>query len=169
MVVYAAALVYALVAWLPVLVENYEKLANRHPNWAYAYLGAVMPEGPNGWLGASWTLGAIFLPSFLLVVGALPFWDLLRWRPSFQAALRGINAAVVGFLLAALYDPIWTSAVAGPADFALALIAFGLLVLWRLPAWLVVPASALTLVAVLLSGLFALRSLRLIEPAQLLR
>ena len=103
-----------------------------------AYLGAVMHEPPTGWLGAAWALVAAFLPSFLLVVGALPFWELLRFRPGFQAALRGINAAVVGLLLAALYDPVWTSAVQGHADFGLAVVAFGLLMFWRWPPWLVV-------------------------------
>ncbi len=107
-----------------------------------AYLGAVMHEPPTGWLGAAWALVAVFLPSFLLVVGALPFWELLRFRPSFQAALRGINAAVVGLLLAALYDPVWTSAVKGHADFGLALIAFGMLMFWRWPPWLVVVITA---------------------------
>ena len=94
-----------------------------------AYLGAVMRPWPTGWLGALVALVAIFLPSFLLVVGALPFWDALRARPAFQAALLGINAAVVGLLLAALYHPVWTSAIHAPADFALALAAFGLLAL----------------------------------------
>ena len=108
-----------------------------------AYLGAVTHQPPNGWLGAAWALVAVFLPSFLLVVGALPFWELLRFRGGFQAALRGINAAVVGLLLAALYDPVWNSAIKGPADFGLALVAFGLLVFWRLPPWLVVVISAL--------------------------
>ena len=107
-----------------------------------AYLGAVMREPPNGWVGAAWALVAIFLPSFFLVVGALPFWELLRARASFQAALRGINAAVVGLLLAALYDPVWTSAVKSRADFGLALVAFGLLMFWRLPPWLVVALTA---------------------------
>jgi chromate transporter len=107
-----------------------------------AYLGAVMRQPPNGWLGGAWALAAVFLPSYLLVVGALPFWELLRWRPSFQAGLRGINAAVVGLLLAALYDPVWTSAITGPADFGLALVAFGLLMFWRLPSWLVVLIAA---------------------------
>jgi chromate transporter len=107
-----------------------------------AYLGAVMRAPPNGWLGGAWALVAVFLPSFLLVVGALPFWEALRRHASFQAALRGINAAVVGLLLAALYDPVWTSAITGVADFALALVAFGLLVFWRLPPWLVVLLSA---------------------------
>jgi chromate transporter len=108
-----------------------------------AYLGAVMHEPPNGAIGAAWALVAIFLPSFLLVVGALPFWEILRWRASFQAALRGINAAVVGLLLAALYDPVWTSAITGPADLSLALVAFGLLAFWRLAPWLVVLITAL--------------------------
>jgi chromate transporter len=103
-----------------------------------AYLGSVMHQPPNGWIGASLALGAVFLPSFLLVVGALPFWEILRYRAGFQAGLRGINAAVVGLLLAALYDPVWTSAITGPADFALALIAFGLLMFWRTPSWMVV-------------------------------
>jgi chromate transporter len=107
-----------------------------------AYLGAVMHQPPNGWIGASWALVAVFLPSFLLVVGVLPFWDLLRGRSGFQAALRGINAAVVGLLLAALYDPVWTSAIKSPADFGLALVAFGLLTFWRFPPWLVVLIAA---------------------------
>ena len=101
-----------------------------------------MHEPPNGWIGATWALIAVFLPSFLLVVGALPFWEVLRFRAGFQSALRGINAAVVGLLLAALYDPVWTSAINGHADFGLALIAFGLLVFWRLAPWLVVLVTA---------------------------
>jgi chromate transporter len=114
------------------------------PLFAFAaYLGAVMqPPAPGGWSGAALALVAIFLPAFLLVVGALPFWDVLRARPGVQAALRGINAAVVGLLLGALYHPVWTSAIARPADFAQALGAFGLLTLWKLPPWLVVGLSA---------------------------
>ena len=107
-----------------------------------AYLGAVMRPWPTGWLGALVALVAIFLPAFLLVVGTLPFWDALRARPSFRAALRGINAAVVGLLLAALYHPVWTSAIHAPADFALALAAFGLLTLWGAPPWIVVAFAA---------------------------
>ena len=107
-----------------------------------AYLGAVMHQPPNGWIGAGWALVAMFLPAFLLVIGALPFWGLLRTRAAFQAALRGINAAVVGLLLAALYDPVWSSAVKSHADFGLALVAFGLLMFWRLPPWLVVVIAA---------------------------
>jgi chromate transporter len=107
-----------------------------------AYLGAVMHQPPNGWIGAAWALVAVFLPSYLLIVGALPFWEVLRFRAGFQAALRGINAAVVGLLVAALYDPVWTSAIEGPADFGLALVAFGLLMFWRVAPWLVVLISA---------------------------
>ncbi|MFN8639399.1 MAG: chromate efflux transporter [Dehalococcoidia bacterium] len=107
-----------------------------------AYLGAVMQPAPNGWLGALIAVVAIFLPSFFLLVGVLPFWDMLRRRGSIQAMFRGVNAAVVGILGAALYTPIWTSAVHRPADFALALAAFGLLQVWRLPPWLVVIFAA---------------------------
>jgi chromate transporter len=107
-----------------------------------AYLGAVMHQAPTGWLGGGWALIAVFLPSFLLIVGGLPFWELMRRRAGFQAALRGINAAVVGLLLAALYDPVWTSAITGHADFGLALLAFGLLMFWKLPPWLVVAIAA---------------------------
>jgi chromate transporter len=108
-----------------------------------AYLGAVMAAEPNGWTGAALALAAIFLPSFLLVTGALPFWDLLRSVPLFQSALKGINAAVVGLLLAALYHPVWTSAIHAPTDFGLALVAFALLMLWKWPPWLVVVLTAL--------------------------
>jgi chromate transporter len=108
-----------------------------------AYLGAVSKTAPNGWLGALIALIAMFLPSFLFVIGILPFWNRLRSIEAFQAALRGINAAVVGILLAALYQPIWTSAIHTPVDFALGLFAFGLLVLWKLPSWLVVLLTAL--------------------------
>jgi chromate transporter len=107
-----------------------------------AYLGAVMHEPPTGWLGGAWALVAVFLPSYLLIVGALPFWEQVRAHPGFQAALRGVNAAVVGLLLAALYDPVWTSAIRGHADFALALLVLGLLMFWRWPSWLVVIAAA---------------------------
>ena len=107
-----------------------------------AYLGAVMSTEPNGWTGAALALVAIFLPSFLLIAGALPFWDILRSVPAFQSALKGINAAVVGLLLTALYKPVWTSAIFAPGDFGLALIAFGLLMFWKWPPWLVVVISA---------------------------
>jgi chromate transporter len=107
-----------------------------------AYLGAVMGPEPNGWAGAFLTLVAIFLPSFLLIAGALPFWDFLRSVPVFQSTLKGVNAAVVGLLLAALYTPVWTSAIHSAADFGLGLVAFGLLVFWQCPTWLVVVLTA---------------------------
>jgi chromate transporter len=107
-----------------------------------AYLGAIMRPVPNGWLGGLICLGSIYLPSFLLLIGILPFWDALRTRAGVRAALTGVNAAVVGLLLAALYTPVWTSAIEGPADFALGLVAFLLLVMWRLPPWLVVVGGA---------------------------
>ncbi len=107
-----------------------------------AYLGAVSTMTPAGWVGGGIALVAIFVPSFLLVFGALPFWDLLRTRIGFQTALKGINAAVVGLLLAALYDPVFTSAIMRPLDFALALVAFAMLAFWKLPPWLVVILTA---------------------------
>jgi chromate transporter len=107
-----------------------------------AYLGFVMRSEPSGVTGATLALGAIFLPALLMTVGALPFWDLLRLRPRFQAALRGINAAVVGLLLGALYHPVWTSAIDAPSDFGLGLLAFGLLAFWKWPPWLVVVLTA---------------------------
>jgi chromate transporter len=101
-----------------------------------------MGPAPSGWLGAAICLVAIFVPSFLLVVGALPFWDALRHLRWVRKALLGVNAAVVGLLLAALYNPVWTSGILSPADFALALAAFTLLVFWTVPPWLVVLLSA---------------------------
>ncbi len=117
-----------------------------------AYLGAVMSQTPNGWAGGLLALAAIFLPSFFLVVGALPFWDVLRSRTDFRNALRGINAAVVGLLLAALYTPVWTSAILSPGDFVLAIAAFGLLAMWRAPPWLVVALTALGATALSLAA-----------------
>lgn len=108
-----------------------------------AYLGTVMGPSPNGWAGGLICLAAIFLPSFLLLIAALPFWDGLRRRSAVQSALRGVNAAVVGVLLAALYRPVWVSAIHAPADFAIAIAAFLGLALWRVPPWLVVALGAL--------------------------
>lgn len=107
-----------------------------------AYLGTVMNPAPNGWVGALICLLAIFAPSFFLVVGALPFWDTLRQLRLVRNVLLGINAAVVGLLLAALYNPVWTSGILSPGDFALALVAFTLLVFWKVPPWLVVLLTA---------------------------
>lgn len=103
-----------------------------------AYLGAVIDPRSGGWPMAALCLIAVFLPSFLLVVGTLPFWQVLRRHAAVQSAMRGVNAAVVGLLLAALYDPVWTGAIHGPGDFALAVAAFALLALAKLPPWLVV-------------------------------
>jgi chromate transporter len=107
-----------------------------------AYLGAVMGPEPNGWIGAILCLVAAFLPSFLLILGALPFWEELRRRPATQAALNGVNAAVVGLLLAALYDPVWTAGITNSGDFILGAAAFLLLFMWQTPPWLVVILSA---------------------------
>ena len=103
-----------------------------------AFLGSSMNQAPSGWLGGMICLIAIFAPSFLLVMGALPFWESLRQNLRTRAALSGINAAVVGLLLAALYQPLWTSAVLEAKDFGLALVALVALMFWKLPAWLVV-------------------------------
>jgi chromate transporter len=100
-----------------------------------AYLGAAMIPAPHGWLGAAICLLAIFLPSYLLVFGVMPFWATLRQRRGVRAALRGVNAAVVGVLLSALYNPVFTSAIHSASDFAVALAGFLLLVLWKLPSW----------------------------------
>jgi chromate transporter len=107
-----------------------------------AYLGAVMGPPPNGVAGAVIALVALFLPGMLLVYGMLPFWDAMRTRPAAQAAMRGTNAAVVGILGAALYNPVWTSAVLSPRDFALALAGFLLLTIWKMPPWIVVVVLA---------------------------
>ncbi|WP_428485827.1 chromate efflux transporter [Rhodopila sp.] len=108
-----------------------------------AYLGAVISGPLGGVVGGIIALFAIFLPGILLLMGTLPFWDALRARPQAQAAMRGVNAAVVGLLGAALYNPVWTSAVLRPADFALAVLGFVLLVVWRVPPLLVVAIGAL--------------------------
>jgi len=108
-----------------------------------AFLGAAGGPAPNGWFGGALCLLAIFAPSFLLVFGALPFWERLRRHAGTRAALAGINAAVVGLLLAALYQPVWTSAIHVPADFALALLALAALTVWRVPPWAVVAGCAL--------------------------
>ena len=102
-----------------------------------AYLGALLP-GINGLVGALLALLAIFIPGFLLLVGVLPFWNQFRQWGSAQALMRGANAAVVGILGAALYQPVWTSAIIGAEEFALALTGFLLLTVWKLPAWVVV-------------------------------
>jgi chromate transporter len=108
-----------------------------------AYLGAVANETPNGVAGAALGLVGIFLPGLLLLIGALPFWHALRARTDVQAMMRGVNAAVVGILGAALYNPVWTSSVKAPLDVAIALVGFVLLTAWRAPPLLVVLLGAL--------------------------
>lgn len=108
-----------------------------------AYLGVVMGPTPSGIAGAAIALAAIFLPGLLLVTGMLPFWDAFRTRSAAQAAVRGANAAVVGILAAAFYNPVWTSAILSPRDFALALTAFLLLAVWKAPPWIVVVLTAI--------------------------
>lgn len=99
-----------------------------------AYLGTVM----KGWQGGLVATVAVFLPAFLLILGTLPFWDALRRNPKIKGALIGVNAAVVGILLSALYHPIWTSSILTSTDFALAAILFSMLAFWKLPAWVIV-------------------------------
>jgi chromate transporter len=108
-----------------------------------AYLGALVKTEPNGLAGAVLGLIGIFLPGILILMGMLPFWDAFRMRVGVQAAMRGVNASVVGLLGAALYNPVWTTSVKGPLDVALALIGFVLLVAWRAPPLVVVLISAL--------------------------
>ncbi len=103
-----------------------------------AYLGAVI----GGWPMALLATAAIFLPGFLLIAGALPFWHSIQRFKKVQGAFMGINAAVVGLLLGSFYYPIWTGSVLGPADFGLAALLFCLLVYWKCPPWLVVIAGA---------------------------
>lgn len=108
-----------------------------------AYLGAVVQPAPHGALGAAIALAAIFLPGLLLVIGVMPFWNQLRSSQRSRALFAGVNASVVGVLLAALYQPVWTSAVLEPTDFVLALAAFLALTVWKTPPWMVVIATAM--------------------------
>ena len=116
-----------------------------------AYLGTVVTPSPHGVLGAALGLVGIFLPGVLILLGTLPFWDNFRKRPAAQAIMRGVNAAVVGLLGAALYNPVWTSSVIAPGDFGVALIGFVLLTVWRAPPLLVVIVRALGGVALALT------------------
>ena len=108
-----------------------------------AYLGTVVKPSPHGIAGAALGLIGIFLPGILILLGTLPFWDTFRKRAGAQAVMRGINAAVVGLLGAALYNPVWTSSVKTPGDFGIALVGFVLLTVWRAPPLLVVIVGAL--------------------------
>ncbi len=116
-----------------------------------AYLGAVVNQSPHGIAGAALGLFGIFLPGILILVGTLPFWDSFRKRADAQAVMRGVNAAVVGLLGAALYNPVWTSSVKSPGDFGVALLGFVLLTVWRTPPLLVVIIDALGGIALALA------------------
>lgn len=104
-----------------------------------AYIGSVI----DGWRGGLLATFAVFLPAMLLVFGTLPFWHALRRNPKIKGALMGVNAAVVGILISALYQPIWTSTVLTPVDFAFASVLFSMLTFWKLPPWIVVLTGAL--------------------------
>ncbi|MFZ0445830.1 MAG: chromate efflux transporter [Bacillus sp. (in: firmicutes)] len=104
-----------------------------------AYLGTVML----GWQGGILATIAIFLPAFLLVIGTLPFWDILRSHPKMRGSLMGVNAAVVGILISAFYHPIWTSSILSPIDFAFAASLYSMLAFWKLPPWIVVITGAI--------------------------
>lgn len=108
-----------------------------------AYLGAVLEPPPNGMAGAVLAILAVFLPGFLILIAALPFWDRFRSLAAAQSLMQGANAAVVGILAAALYSPVFTTAISDLRDFALALACFVLLTAWKTPPWVVVVVSAL--------------------------
>lgn len=108
-----------------------------------AFLGSSISSSPTGWQGGIISLLAIFVPSFLLVFGVLPFWESLRRSAHMQAALLGVNASVVGLLLAAFYQPVWSSTIYTAQDFGLALVALVALMSWKFPPWLVVVGSGL--------------------------
>ncbi len=118
-----------------------------------AYLGAVMEPPPHGLAGAAISLVGIFVPGILALVGALPFWETFRKRARAQAVMRGVNAAVVGLLGAALYNPVWTTSVNGPGDFGVALVGFVLLTVWNAPPLVVVAVSAVGGVVLAIAGL----------------
>ncbi|WP_366654226.1 chromate efflux transporter [Fodinicurvata sp. EGI_FJ10296] len=117
-----------------------------------AFLGAVHQQGPSGLVGAVIALLAIFLPSALLIVGTLPFWDRLRTAPNVRRALMGVNAAVVGLLAAALYDPVFSQGIASAPAMAIAAAGFVALTVWKAPAWAVVVVSGVVGAAVLGAG-----------------
>ena len=112
-----------------------------------AFLGSALNTPPDNLAGAALALVAIFLPGLLILLGALPFWDEFRKRMGAQAMMRGVNAAVVGILGAALYNPLWTTAILAPRDFALALAGFLALTLWKAPARTVVAGTVAAAIA----------------------
>jgi chromate transporter len=103
-----------------------------------SYLGMMIAGVP----GAMIALAGIFLPAFLLVIGVIPYWDRLRRNQLVKAGLISVNAAVVGILLAALYHPLWTTAILSAKDFILAMLLFVMLTFWKLPPWMVVITGA---------------------------
>jgi len=109
-----------------------------------SFLGASIYDGALGWYGSLVCLIAIFVPSFLLVFGVLPFWGKVRTNSYAQRAIAGANAGVVGLLIAVLWDPVWTSTVKSISDIVLVLGAFAALMIWKLPSWLVVLGCALS-------------------------
>jgi chromate transporter len=114
------------------------------PLFAFAaFLGAASSLYPHGWIGGLLALVSVFLPSFLLVLGVYPFWEKFRQNKFLQNALSGINASVVGLLLAAFYNPVWTSAIFNSIDFALLCFLFLLLMFWKIPSWGIVVIAAL--------------------------
>jgi chromate transporter len=117
-----------------------------------AYLGAIVNAAPHGVAGAALGLFGIFLPGILVLLGTLPFWNTFRQRAGAQAAMRGVNAAVVGILGAALYNPVWINSVSSPRDFAVALTGFILLTVWRAPPLVVVVLGALAGMALAFPG-----------------
>lgn len=117
-----------------------------------AYLGAVLGPEPNGFAGATIALLAVFLPGFLILIAVLPFWDRFRTMATTQSLMQGANAAVVGVLGAALYSPVFTSAIGDMRDFTLALLCFALLMAWKMPSWAVVIVAALGGVGLSLTG-----------------
>jgi chromate transporter len=108
-----------------------------------AYLGAISQIPPSGWIGAAICLVAAFLPSFFLVFGTFPFWEEIRQNKAMRSAMAGINAAVVGLLLSAFFNPVWSSAISSPKDYSIALLGFLLLVFWKMPSWAVVFVTAI--------------------------
>jgi len=116
-----------------------------------AYLGAMLQNSPNGFAGAAIAVAGIFLPGILLITGTLPFWDSVRSKPDAQAVMHGVNAAVVGILAAALYDPLWKTAIEGWQDLALALAGFLVLVVGNAPPLMVV--AGITTIAIISSQL----------------
>lgn len=113
-----------------------------------AYLGTVVHATPRGLPGAALGLASIFLPGTLILLGALPYWESLRRQANTRAMMAGVNAAVVGLLAAALYQPLWATSVTSPADFGIVLVGFMLLTIWRTPPLIVVAAMAIAALTV---------------------